>query len=74
AESPLVYFVDAGHGGDSQTRSYSTLQTESRAYSGVETLADATLRNAVPDQRYLAGSTDWGWTSSSTDNYKISVT
>ncbi|RLK52764.1 carbohydrate-binding protein [Microbacterium telephonicum] len=79
AENPLVYFVDAGHGGDSQTRWYSTIQTASGPYDAAATLAAETLRNAVPDQRYDAATTDWGWTSdpaataSAGNNHKISV-
>ena len=74
ADNPLVYFVDAGHNGDSQTRPYSTLLTDSQAFAGAQSIAVDTLHNELPDQRYVAGTTDWGWTSSAADNYKLSVT
>lgn len=74
AEHPLVYFVDAGHNGDSQSRPYSTLLTTGKAFEAAKTLAQPTLLNTLPDQRYAAGSTDWGYLFDATNNYKISVT
>lgn len=74
ASGPLVYFVDAGHNGDSQSQPYSTGLTNSNAFTAVRSLAGETLRNALPDQRFVAGETDWGYTfGTGNDNYKISV-
>lgn len=72
ATNPLVYFVDAGHNGDSQSLPYSTILTNANAFTAVSSLATG-LRNELPDQRYEAGSTDWGYTYDATNNYKISV-
>lgn len=74
AENPLVYFVDAGHNGDSQAKSYSNLLTDSHSYASVSSLDAVTLHNTTPDLRYTAGTTDWGFLTTSTNNYKISTT
>ncbi len=71
--NPLVYFVDAGHNGDSQSLSYSNLPTNSRAFGAVSSLAGSSLRNTLPDQRYAEGATDWGYTYGGTNNLKIST-
>lgn len=73
AANPLVYFVDSGHNGDSQNLSYSNLQTTSHAFTAVSGLAGASLHNTLPDQHYVPGSADWGYTYDSTHNLKISV-
>ena len=72
AADPLVWFVDAGHGGDSQTMPYSTIATTSHAFDAVRGLATG-LRNTAPDQHYVPGSTDWGYTYGGADNLKIST-
>ncbi|TRY17883.1 hypothetical protein FOJ82_11505 [Tessaracoccus rhinocerotis] len=73
AEYPLVYFVDAGHGGDSQTAAWSTLETNSHAYNAVSSLA-TDLHNTKPDQRFVDGSTDWGFAyGTGSYNYKLTV-
>jgi uncharacterized repeat protein (TIGR02543 family) len=73
AANPLVYFVDSGHNGDSQSMPYSNIQTTSHAFTAVSGLAGASLHNTLPDQHYVPGSTDWGYTYDSTHNLKISV-
>jgi uncharacterized repeat protein (TIGR02543 family) len=74
AANPLVYFVDAGHNGDSQALPYSALLTSSHAFTAVSSLAAGSLKNTLPDQRYVEGSTDWGYTYGGANNYKITVT
>ncbi|HWR86743.1 MAG TPA: hypothetical protein VN200_12170, partial [Rhodoglobus sp.] len=69
AEHPLVYFVDAGHGGDSQGRPYSSLMTDSKAFDAVTSLGETA--NTVPDQKFAG---EWGWVSDATNNFKLSVT
>lgn len=73
AANPLVYFVDAGHNGDSQTKSYSTILTSSNAFTAVGSLEGAGLHNALPDEHYVGGTNDWGYTYDATNNLKISV-
>ncbi|MDU0348912.1 hypothetical protein, partial [Actinomyces sp. MRS3W] len=70
-ENPLLYFVDAGHGGDSQSRPWSTWRVASRAHTGVTTLAP-TLLNSEPDQPYSDGGT-WGYTYDGDHNVKVTV-
>lgn len=72
-QHPLVYYVDSGHNGDSQSTSYSNLLTTSTAFESAVSLAGSSLRNTAPDQRYVAGTTEWGWLSDATNNYKIST-
>src|SRR5699024_4273172 len=48
ADHSLVYFVDAGRGGDAQDKWYSTEPTSSAAFEAAQTLADESLRNAAP--------------------------
>jgi len=73
AEHPLVYYVDAGHNGDSQSTPYSNLLTASAAFDSAASLAGSSLRNTTPDLRHVAGGNDWGWLSDSVNNYKIST-
>lgn len=70
--NPLVYLVDAGHGGDNQSKPWSTMTTDSLAHASAATLAGATLLNDVPDRAHTSGDT-WGYRADATDNYKISV-
>ncbi|BDZ42010.1 hypothetical protein GCM10025865_13090 [Paraoerskovia sediminicola] len=72
SDAPLTYFVDAGHNGDSQDRAYSDLLTDSRAFTGAITLA-TDLHNDLPDQAFVDGENDWGYTFGGSNNYKISV-
>ncbi|HMR48667.1 MAG TPA: Ig-like domain-containing protein [Arachnia sp.] len=74
AEHPLVYFVDAGRNGDSQTQPWSTIFTPSKPFDGAKSLAQSTLHNTLPDQRFVSGTNDWGHVFDATNNYKISVT
>ncbi|UJF31412.1 hypothetical protein [Paenibacillus hexagrammi] len=55
--NPLVYFVDSGRGGDS----LGMPATSSPVFEAVKELSDSTLLNEAPDQRYVSGSTDWGF-------------
>lgn len=60
ASSPLVYFVDSGRGGDS----FGNGPSASPLYEAVRTLTGSELLNPSPDQRYVAGTTDWGFDDS----------
>ncbi|MGG1513914.1 S-layer homology domain-containing protein [Paenibacillus oryzisoli] len=57
ASNPLVYFVDSGRGGDS----YSMPATSSPVYEAVKQLSGIGLLNQVPDQKYVGGTTNWGF-------------
>ncbi|UFU06350.1 bacterial Ig-like domain-containing protein [Ruania halotolerans] len=73
AEHPLAYFVDAGHGGDSQDRWYSSGGTTSQAFTAVGTLAADTLLNTAPDQPFDPENPTWGYLYENPTDYKISV-
>ncbi|WP_342478582.1 S-layer homology domain-containing protein [Paenibacillus sp. FSL H7-0350] len=60
ADSPLVYFVDSGRGGDS----FGYGPAPSPLYEAVRTLTGSELLNSSPDQKYVAGTTDWGFDDS----------
>ncbi|MFD2879592.1 hypothetical protein ACFTAO_32325 [Paenibacillus rhizoplanae] len=60
AGSPLVYFVDSGRGGDS----FGNGPSASPLYEAVRTLTGSELLNLSPDQKYVAGTTDWGFDDS----------
>lgn len=60
ASNPLVYFVDSGRGGDS----VGNVATSSPLYDAVKILSDSDLLNPSPDQRYVNGTTDWGFDDS----------
>ncbi|MEK3716459.1 S-layer homology domain-containing protein [Paenibacillus sp. FSL R7-0333] len=60
ASSPLVYFVDSGRGGDS----FGNGPSASPLYEAVKTLTGSELLNLSPDQKYVAGTTDWGFDDS----------
>ena len=72
AENPLVYFVDAGHGGDSQSLPYSSWETNSDAFNSVKTLSFETLRNDKADQ-FADTDKSWGFLHGGANNLKISV-
>lgn len=57
ADSPLVYFVDSGRGGDS----LGNPPGASPLYEAVKTLSGGSLLNGLPDQKYVSGTTDWGF-------------
>lgn len=57
ADSPLVYFVDSGRGGDS----LGNPAAASPLYEAVRTLSGGSLLNGLPDQKYVSGQTDWGF-------------
>lgn len=57
ADSPLVYFVDSGRGGDS----LGNPAAASPLYEAVKTLSGGSLLNGLPDQKYVSGQTDWGF-------------
>ncbi|MNO16457.1 Endoglucanase precursor [compost metagenome] len=57
---PLAYFVDSGRGGDS----YGMPSTSSPVYEAVKELTGNDLLNPMPDQRYVSGTTDWGFDDS----------
>ncbi|WP_081957458.1 S-layer homology domain-containing protein [Paenibacillus sp. FSL R7-0273] len=60
ADYPLAYFVDSGRGGDSVGNG----PTASPLYEAVKDLSGGSLINQVPDQRYVSGTTDWGFDDS----------
>ncbi|MCL6601504.1 MAG: S-layer homology domain-containing protein [Paenibacillus sp.] len=60
SSNPLVYFVDSGRGGDS----VGNVATSSPLYEAVKTLTGNDLINQFPDQRYVSGTTDWGFDDS----------
>jgi hypothetical protein len=60
AANPLAYFVDSGRGGDS----YSNPATASPVYEAVKAISGNTLLNQTPDQRYVSGTTEWGFDDS----------
>ncbi|RTE02007.1 S-layer homology domain-containing protein [Paenibacillus whitsoniae] len=60
ASNPLVYFVDSGRGGDS----YGNPATTSPVFEAVKQLTGSNLLNLAPDQRYVSGTTDWGFDDS----------
>ncbi|MEK3981994.1 S-layer homology domain-containing protein [Paenibacillus sp. FSL K6-3166] len=57
---PLVYFVDSGRGGDS----VGNVPTASPLYEAVKTLTGSLLINQSPDQKYVSGTTIWGFDDS----------
>src|SRR5690606_23430031 len=57
AAHPLVYFVDSGRGGDS----LGNPPSDSPFYEAVKQLTGGSLINQLPDQRYVAGQTTWGF-------------
>ena len=60
AAHPLVYFVDSGRGGDS----LGNPPSDSPFYEAVKQLTGGSLINQLPDQRYVAGQTTWGFDDS----------
>lgn len=60
ASHPLVYFVDSGRGGDSLGNG----PTSSPLYEAIRTLTGSALINQLPDQRYVSGTTIWGFDDS----------
>lgn len=60
ADSPLVYFVDSGRGGDS----FGNGPSGSPLYEAVRALTGTELLNPSPDQKYVPGTTDWGFDDS----------
>lgn len=60
SSNPLVYFVDSGRGGDS----YGMPSTSSPVYEAVKQQSGSSLMNQAPDQRYVSGSTAWGFDDS----------
>lgn len=57
ADSPLVYFVDSGRGGDSLNHP----PAASPLYEAVKLLSGSSLMNTLPDQKYVSGTTEWGF-------------
>lgn len=60
ADHPLKYFVDSGRAGDSNNNDPST----SPLHAAVKELAGSSLLNEAPDQRYVSGTTEWGFDDS----------
>jgi hypothetical protein len=60
SSNPLVYFVDSGRGGDSVGNGPSS----SPLYEAVNSLTGDDLINQAPDQRYISGTTLWGFDDS----------
>ncbi|MHA7964118.1 S-layer homology domain-containing protein [Paenibacillus sp. CAU 1782] len=60
ANHPLVYFVDSGRGGDSVGNGPSN----SPFYNELKALAEGSLLNDAPDQRFAQGVTEWGFDDS----------
>ncbi|UJF31416.1 glycoside hydrolase family 30 protein [Paenibacillus hexagrammi] len=60
ASNPLVYFVDSGRAGDS----YGNPSSASPLYEAVKALDGPSLLNQAPDQKYVSGTTTWGFDDS----------
>jgi hypothetical protein len=61
ASHPLAYFVDSGRAGDSNNDDPSA----SPLHAAVKELTGSGLLNEEPDQRYVSGTTEWGFDDSS---------
>lgn len=60
ATHPLKYFVDSGRAGDSNNNDPSP----SPLHEAVKALTGNSLLNETPDQRYVGGTTEWGFDDS----------
>ena len=59
-DNPLKYFIDSGRGGDSE----GSASSASPFYNAVKALTEDELLNELPDQRYVSGTTSWGFDDS----------